>query len=321
LTGLEGPADARLLTGRGDNEDAAVLLFPPGNALVQTVDFFTPIVNNPFWFGQIAAANALSDVYAMGATPLAAMNILCFPSKKLSSGVLRSILEGGLSKISESGALLAGGHSVEDDELKYGLSVSGVVAPERFASNRGLSVGDLLVLTKPLGIGVLATALKARMPDADSYEQTIWRTASRLNKVGGQVIADLGLKAATDITGFGLGGHLLEMSKASGLAVEIDTSSLPVLPDALHLASIGFVPAGSHANTRFFAPRTRCASGVDPILHDLVFDAQTSGGLVLAVPEALLAKARDMLLEAGDLAEIVGHVTKTKTETGLLTLL
>lgn len=320
MNGLEGPADPRLLTGRGENEDAAILRFPHGKALVQTVDFFTPIVNDPFWFGQIAAANALSDIYAMGAAPLAAMNILCFPSKRLPLDVLRAILEGGLSKIMESGAVLAGGHTVEDDELKYGLSVSGVADPQNFATNRGLVAGDYLVLTKPLGIGVLATALKARMPGSEEYERVIWKTASRLNQTGGRVISKLGLRAATDVTGFGLGGHLLEMSKASRLAIEIDTAALPILPDALNLASIGFVPAGSHANTRYFAPRTQCASELDLMLRDLVFDAQTSGGLVLATPEPLLSTVRELLLADGDLAEVVGRVTDMKTETGMLIL-
>ncbi|GAB6038940.1 selenide, water dikinase [Fundidesulfovibrio butyratiphilus] len=321
MQGLEGPTDERLLTGRGDNEDAAILRFPPGKALVQTVDFFTPIVNDPYRFGQIAAANALSDVYAMGAVPLAAMNILCFPSKRLSADVLRAILEGGLSKISESGALLAGGHTVEDDELKYGLSVSGVADPEHFATNRGLVAGDFLLLTKPLGIGVLATAVKARMPDADEHERVIWETAARLNRVGGQIIAELKLRAATDITGFGLGGHLLEMSKASGLVIEIDTAALPLLPDALNLAAMGLVPAGSHANTRYFAPRTLCAPGLDPLRRDLVFDAQTSGGLILAVPEGLLSSARELLVAGGELANVVGRVTSAKTDTGMVMLL
>ena len=179
--------------------------FPEGKALVQTLDFLTPIVNNPYWFGQIAAANSLSDVYAMGGEPYTAMNIVCFPIQTMGKEVLRRILEGGMDKIRESGAVMAGGHSVKDTEIKYGLSVTGIVDPAAFASNRGLRPGDHLLLTKPIGTGVLATALKADFGDSAKIEELIYRWAGRLNKAGGAVIQKLGLKGATDVTGFGLG--------------------------------------------------------------------------------------------------------------------
>jgi len=318
LRELEIPDDPRLLTGNGDNEDAAVLSFPVGKALVQTVDFFTPVVNDPYRFGQIAAANALSDVYAMGGQPYAAMNIVCFPSKCMSLAILRDILAGGLSKIREAGAVLAGGHSVEDPEMKYGLSVTGSVDPGRFASNRGLRPGDRLLLTKPLGTGVLATAVKAALPGFEELEEVIWRVASRLNAVAGAVIREFGLKAATDVTGFGLGGHALEMSKASGWTIEFEASAAPVLHEALDLARQGFVPAGSHANRRYFAARTEVAPGVDPTRLDLLFDAQTSGGMLLAVPEELVGAVSRRLLAAGDLAEEVGRVLDEPSIEGLL---
>lgn len=281
--------------------------FPPGKALVQTVDFFTPIVNDPFRFGRIAAVNSLSDVYAMGGEPYAAMNIVCFPIKQMDKGILREILRGGLDAMAEAGAVLAGGHSVEDAEIKYGLSVSGVVDADNFASNRGMRPGDVLILTKPLGTGVLATALKGDMGDPAVLEDILFRWAGRLNKVGGAVVRDLGLRAATDITGFGLGGHLLEMAGASRVAAELDLSRVPFLAEAVEFASMGMIPAGSFANRNFCKKNVQAAKGVDPILLDLVFDAQTSGGMLLAVPEDKVERARDMLLAGGDMAEVVGR--------------
>ncbi len=295
--------------------------FPQGKALVQTVDFFTPVVNDPFRFGQIAAANALSDVYAMGGEPYAAMNIVCFPAKCMPLDILKEILRGGLTKIREAGAALAGGHSVDDNEIKYGLSVSGLVEPGRFASNRGLSPGDSLLLTKPVGLGILATAVKANLPGCAALEESIWRVAARLNSGPGRVVRALSLKAATDVTGFGLGGHSLEMSKASGLAVEIEASAVPVIEEARELARMGFVPAGSHANRRYFASNTVISPDVDPIAVDMVFDAQTSGGMVLAVPPHLEDTARTMLEEASDLCVRVGRVLDEPAPNGLLRLI
>lgn len=295
------------MTGVRDSEDAAIVRFPPGMALVQTVDFFTPIVNDPFKFGRIAAVNSLSDVYAMGGEPYAAMNIVCFPVKRMDKGILREILRGGLDAMAEAGAVLAGGHSVEDEEIKYGLAVSGVVDPENFASNRGMRPGDTLILTKPLGTGVLATALKGDMGDAQTLEDILFRWAGRLNKVAGAVVRDLRLRAATDVTGFGLGGHLLEMAGASKAAVELDLDRVPFLPEAVEFASMGMIPAGSFANRNFCTKHVAAAPGVDPILLDLVFDAQTSGGMVLAVPGDRVDQARSMLLAGGDMAEVIGR--------------
>ncbi len=194
--------DERLLSAPGDNEDAAIVRFPEGKALVQTLDFLTPIVNNPHWFGQIAAANSLSDVYAMGGEPYTAMNIVCFPIQTMDREVLRQILAGGLEKIRESGAVMAGGHSVKDNEIKYGLSVTGIVDPASFASNRGLRPGDQLLLTKPIGTGVLATALKAGFGDTAKIEELIFRWAARLNRAGAAVIRTLGLQGSHGRDGF-----------------------------------------------------------------------------------------------------------------------
>ena len=302
------------MTGLGGNEDSAIVTFPAGKALVQTVDFFTPVVNNPYWFGQIAAANSLSDVYAMGGDPWTVMNIVCYPMKEMGPAILREILQGGMDKTRESGAVLAGGHSVEDDEIKYGLSVTGAVDPDGYASNKGLREGDQLLLTKPLGTGVLATALKADWDGAERFEKDVYKWASKLNKGGGKVIRDLRLKGATDVTGFGLGGHILEMAQASKVSVELWIDEVPFMDDVLDLASMGMIPAGSFANRKFCSGQVHAGSKVDPIKADLVFDAQTSGGLVLAVPEDKIGQAMDMLLEEGDLAAHIGQVGAYDTD-------
>ncbi len=306
------PADpwaaGRLLTRAGRNEDAAVVRVPAGKALVQTLDFFTPVVNDPYKFGQIAAANALSDVYAMGGEPWTAMNIVCFPAGVLGTDMLSAILRGGADKIFEAGAALAGGHSVEDREVKYGLSVTGLVDPDAFAANGNLLPGDVLLATKALGTGILATAVKARWDGCEAMEEDLYRSAARLNIVPARVIRKLGIRAATDITGFGLGGHLLEMLEASHCAAAIHAGRLNLLPGVLELASMGLVPAGSHANRVHRAADCRVESGVNPVLADLVFDAQTSGGMILAVPPGKAAEAGAMLADGGETVAVVGEV-------------
>ncbi len=282
--------------------------FPVGAALVQTVDFLTPIVNNPYHFGQIAAANALSDVYAMGGMPLCAMNIVCFPSKKRPIEELRAILEGGRETLNKANTLLVGGHSVEDDEIKYGLSVSGTVAENSFASNRGFRPGDDLLLTKPIGSGILSTALKANWEDSDKIEAQLYKWCAMLNKGGGEVIARLGLRGATDITGFGLLGHALEVARASKVCFEIWQEKVPFLEWAIELAGMGLVPAGSYANRNYCSQSVEIGANIDPVKLDILFDAQTSGGLLLAVAPEKLQQASELLLESGSLAAHIGKV-------------
>ncbi len=311
-----------MLAGKpGDNEDAVVLSFPPGKALVQTVDFFTPTVNDPYRFGRIAAANALSDVYAMGGTPWAAMNIVCFPMKKLPGTVLTEVLRGGLDTVLEAGAVPAGGHSVEDDEIKYGLAVSGLVDPDGFASNRGFRPGHELVLTKPIGTGVLSTAVKGEMPGCEAMEDVLFEICGRLNKTGGEVIQQLALKGATDITGFGLGGHLIEVAEASGVTVELHMNEVPLIDQALDLARMGLMPAGSICNRNHYLPKTFIPEGADPVLVDMMFDAQTSGGLVLSIPPERLDEAMGILLGAGDMAAHIGTVLPRKSGAPLLRII
>lgn len=313
LHGLVTGQDERILSGpRGGGEDAVVVRFPPGMALVQTVDFLTPVVDDPFQFGQIAAANSLSDVYAVGGEPVTAMNVCCFPARSMSPEVLGDILKGGLSKIHEAGAVLCGGHSVEDPEIKYGLSVSGAIDPARIATNRGLRPGDTLLLTKPIGTGVLATGVKAGRPDAARYEALLLTWCARLNKGGARVIRELGLTGATDVTGFGLGGHLLEMAQASGVCAELSLSAVPFFPEAVELAGLGLLPGGSICNRNHYLPRAEVIPGGDELLASLAFDAQTSGGLILAVPEDKLDRARALLEESGDLAAVVGRAAPAR---------
>ena len=240
--------EARVLAGRARNEDAVVLSVPPGKALVQTVDILAPIVNDAFAFGRIAAANALSDVYALGGEPWCAMNVACFP-QALAEDDPEHVLTGIL-------AVPAGGHTVQDDELKYGLAVTGIIDPAHIAVNDGLRPGQRLLLTKALGTGILATAVKARWEGAAESEIELIRCCGRLNKVGGAAIRAFHLPAATDITGFGLGGHALEMSLASNVCVALDTSALPLLPRVLEYARDGLIPAGSHLNRKHWACST-----------------------------------------------------------------
>ena len=306
------PADPlarkRLLTSARSNEDAAIVRMPSGKALVQTIDFFTPLVNDPYAFGQIAAANAISDVYAMGGEPWCVMNIVCFPVNGYPFEILEEILAGGAAKAAEAGAVLAGGHSIGDTEIKYGLAVTGIVNPESFAANTNLRPGQVLMLTKSLGTGILATAVKVAWEGAEAMEQDVIRTASKLNAGPARVIRELGLTAATDITGFGLGGHLLEMAEASRVDIRIEAKALPVLPRVHEMASVGLLPAGSHANKRFRKPETLVAPGVDPLLVDIAFDAQTSGGIVLALMPNQVAAARNLLSDSADEAHVIGSV-------------
>lgn len=298
-----------MLHGFEHNEDAVIIRTPPaGKALVQTVDVLSPLGNNPRLFGQVAAANALSDVYAVGGEPWSVMNIVAFPASELPLSILSEILTGGLEKVAEAGAVLAGGHTLEDSEIKYGLSVTGIIDPGAIASNAGLRPGDHILLTKPLGTGVLATAIKAGWPGAEDAEKELYRWATHLNANAGAVLRDMQLRAATDITGFGLGGHLMEMAKGSGVTVEIDLNALPFMEGVLDFASDGLVPVGSHANRRHCACKTQVSQGTDSLLALLAFDAQTSGGLALAVPEGRVAEARERLAAKGEPAWEVARV-------------
>ncbi len=299
--------DPRLLVGLEASDDAGVYLLNDDTALIQTLDFFTPIVDNPYDFGRIAAANALSDVYAMGGKPLTAMNIVCFPAGDLPEEALRETLEGGLEKIHESGAVLAGGHSVEDAEFKYGLSVTGIVHPGGIWTNGGAKTGDRLILTKPIGTGILAVAVKGRIADPDAIRDLTEITAT-LNKNAAETAAAFSPTACTDVTGFGLAGHLLEMARASGREIRIDTDRVPVIASAVGYGQMGLFPAGAYANKKHFSRHVTVDPGINDILADIMFDPQTSGGLVLAISPSRAADCLAALCDQGVDAHLIGEV-------------
>jgi selenide, water dikinase len=287
-------------------DDAGFIPFG-GGLLLQTADFFTPIVDDPYRFGQIAAANAFSDVYAMGGEPLTAMNLVAFPCS-LDLGILREILAGGLSKIKESGAKLCGGHSVQDEEPKYGLSVTGFVDADGVVRNAGAGPGDALILTKPLGLGILTTALKRDILSEAEIEAAV-ETASLLNKVAGKAMRKTRVSAATDVTGFGFLGHLSELLEASGVGAVVRRGEVPVWERAVPLANDGVYPGGLESNRNYLSGRVE-ADGVteDELLP--LYDPQTSGGLLIAVPESRASALVGELEERGVKGGVVGEVVE-----------
>jgi selenide,water dikinase len=300
--------DPNLLVGRETSDDAGVYRLTADMALVQTIDFITPVVNDPFDFGRIAAANALSDVYAMGGRPLTAMNVVCFPTRNMDKTILGEILRGGLEKIHEAGAVLVGGHSVEDSEIKYGLSVTGLIHPDRVLTNASAQAGDALILTKPLGTGVVATAIKAGLIST-SDERAAIESMATLNRKAAELMVSLAVNACTDITGFGLLGHALEMAAASKVCLILQAASVPLLPQARDLVEMGLVPAGSYANRNYCNHRIQQRKPVDPVVLDLLADAQTSGGLLISLPEDQAQSLLVNLIENGvPHAAIVGRV-------------
>jgi selenide, water dikinase len=296
LRGVERTTDPRALVGHETHDDAAVYQLSEDQAIVETVDFFTPVVDDPFTFGRIAAANAFSDVWAMGARPLFALNLVGFPVGRLPLAVLTEILRGGADAAREAGAPILGGHSIDDPEPKYGLAVTGTVHPQRILRNVGARPGDVLLLTKALGTGVIATAIKRGTAPAAASEAAI-RSMSALNKVAGELLASSGaVDALTDVTGFGLLGHGLEMAEGSGVRLRLHAAAVPLLEGARDLAAQDVVPGGSKANLAWAAPRVRFPDGLAPPDRILLADAQTNGGLLAAVrrerAEDLLAALR-----------------------------
>lgn len=306
LSQLKKPQDPCLLVGIETADDAGVYQINETTALIQTLDFFTPIVDDPYQFGQIAAANSLSDVYAMGGKPLTAMNIVAFPINCLPPEVLRDILMGGQDKVMEAGAVIVGGHTVEDPEPKYGLSVTGTVHPNRILTNAGAKLGDQLILTKAIGTGVLATAARADM-FPEGVAASI-QSMMKLNRIATEVAGQYTVHSCTDITGFGLLGHLYEMAAGSGVAMEIQAGLIPLLPDALQAAAMGLVPGGAYAN-REYLTTVSIDTSVPVALQDLCFDPQTSGGLLFSVPADCATELLKDLQQAGILeASIIGKV-------------
>lgn len=289
-------------------DDAGVYRLTEDIALVQTTDFFTPIVDDPFSFGQIAAANALSDVYAMGGRPLTAMNMVAFPIEKMNGSILREILRGGYSKIHEAGAIIVGGHSIDDPEIKYGLSVTGIVHPDRILTNARARPGDRLVLTKPLGTGIIGTALKGEMASQEAVKK-ITESMTTLNHVAYEVMVEVGVNACTDITGFGLLGHAMEMAIASDVGIAIKSQSVPLFPEVEEYASMGLVPAGTARNREFCSCRVEISGDISDEKLDILYDAQTSGGLLISVEGEKAQRLLEQLHAKGvQPAAIIGEV-------------
>lgn len=304
--------DPNLLVGIETSDDGAIYKITDEIAMIQTLDFFTPVVDDPYQFGQIAAANALSDIYAMGGEPKIALNIVAFPNC-LNPEILGKILKGGADKVKEAGAVLAGGHSIQDDEPKYGLSVTGFVHPQKIFKNCGALPGDVLILTKPLGTGIVNTAVKADLASQQAKEEVI-RVMTSLNKKAKEVAEGFTVHSCTDITGFGLAGHSLEMAKGSQVTIEFDTKGIPVQTEAPQYAKMGLIPEGAYRN-RSFTEGNVDEGDTPEYMLDLFYDPQTSGGLLICVPsregEAVLAA----LKQAGLNTEfaIVGRVVEKET--------
>ena len=309
LADLPVPDDARVLVGLDTADDAAVYKLSDDTAIVQTVDFFTPIVDDPYHFGAIAATNAFSDIYAMGGRPLFALNIVGFPSNRLPMEVLREILRGAQDKAQEAGVSIIGGHTIDDTEPKFGLAVTGVIHPEKVLTNAGAKPGDVLILTKPLGLGIITTALKRGLADAETT-QTAIEIMSTLNRAAAEALTELPVNACTDITGFGLLGHLKEMARGSGVNVEISADSVPVLEAAKEFITANVIPGGTLNNMEYVADVVTWSPEISRTLRTLLCDAQTSGGLLISVPAEHSEKATETLLAKGvKAAKIIGQVT------------
>jgi selenide,water dikinase len=304
---LPASADPNLLVGTNTADDAGVYRLSDDLALVQTVDFFAPVVDDPYWFGAIAAANALSDIYAMGGRPLTALNITAFPSGTLSLDVLAEILRGGAEKLREAGVTLVGGHTIEDPEPKYGLAVTGLIHPDRIITNAGARAGDRLVLTKPLGVGIATTAIK-RGVASDALRELVTVQMTTLNRPASEAMLEAGAHAATDITGFGLLGHLGEMALASGLAATIRAGAVPLLPGILELAGQGIVPGGTLSNLEWLGGRVTVDPSIGETLRLALGDAQTSGGLLIAIDPAVESALLEGLRWRGVLGTVIGEL-------------
>jgi len=298
--------DERVLVGIETSDDAGVYQLNAGTALVQTVDFFSPMTDDPYLFGAIAAANALSDVYAMGGVPLTALNIVCY-ADCISPAVMGEILRGGADKALEAQVVILGGHTVENADIKYGMAVTGIVHPRAIITNRGLVPGNKLILTKPLGSGIITTAAKAEMA-AESHLDLALKVMATLNKAAAEVFSAYKVYGGTDVTGFGLLGHAVELAEGSKVVIHLYTSAIPLLPGVRDYAAMGLVPAGAYNNAAHFGKFVDLDMAVDEVWHDVLYDPQTSGGLLFAVSAAQAAEALCALQSKGVEAREVGEV-------------
>jgi len=318
LKSLPANQDPNLLVGFGTCDDGGIYRLNDQTAIIMTADFITPPVDDPFIFGQIAAANAISDVYAMGGAPLACLNLIAFPSGKLSQEMLHKIVEGGLDKITEAGAVLAGGHSIDDDEPKYGLSVTGTVHPDRIWTNTGARPGDVLVLTKPIGSGVLFNANLKKWVSAAAMDSCL-EVLTTLNRWPAEIMQNYDIHAATDVTGFGLAGHALEMVGETPITIDIRIESLPVMDEALDMYRKGMTTGVNASNRQQVAGKMTMATGLPAWHQEIVFDPQTNGGLMAALPESQSQELIAALHAAGiPAATIIGRVTDQQEDGHLI---
>lgn len=299
--------DENLIVGFNRSDDAAVYKINDDTAVILTMDFFTPVVDDPYQYGQVAAANSLSDVYAMGGKPVTAMNIVCFPSC-LSVDILGQILKGGADKILEAGAVVAGGHSVQDNEPKYGLSVMGVVHPDKVITNSAAKPGDVLILTKPLGLGILNTAIKADLVNEKVINEAV-EIMAYLNKDACEAMQTVGVNSCTDITGFGLLGHALEMAEGSDVTIEIWSDYIPIIKESIELARMGIIPGGAYRNQEYVGDKVIFINEIRQEIKDILFDPQTSGGLLISVAEDKSDKLLSLLRQSNKTSfSIIGKV-------------
>lgn len=308
LAGFQTHYDANLLVGYDKSDDASVYKVSDELAIVQTTDFFPPIVDDPFMYGQIAATNALSDVYAMGGEPKLALNIMCIP-EKMDKATVQEILRGGYAKAYEAGAIITGGHTIHGAEPIYGLAVTGFVQPERVWTNSGAQPGDVLLLTKPLGVGILTTAAKAGLVEQELLDK-LYVQMSTLNKYAHDVLVKYSVHACTDVTGFALLGHSLEMAQGSGVTVHLKAQDVPYHEEAYEMADMGFIPAGAYRNRDFAEAGVRVVGEVARALQDIFYDPQTSGGLLCAVPAAEAEACLAELKAVAPSTQLIGYVTE-----------
>jgi selenide, water dikinase len=298
-----------MLVGTETSDDAGVFRLRPDLAIVNTVDFFTPIVDDPYTFGQISATNSLSDVYAMGGEPKTCLNLVCFPKGKMDIEILGEILKGGADKVKESGAVIIGGHSIIDEEIKYGLAVTGIIHPDKIYRNVGVQEGDALILTKPLGTGIITTALKKGKAAEESVDEAV-RAMTTLNATASNVMRKYAVHACSDITGFGILGHGLGMASGSGVTLVIESARLPLLHDAIRLAEKGYITGGCKRNREFLQDKITFEKSIRQGLIEVALDPQTSGGLLIAVARRHASQLLEELKSAGiDAATEVGYAT------------
>ncbi len=300
--------DPRLIVGFEKSDDACVYVVNDDTALIQTVDFFPPIVDDPFLFGQIAAANAISDIYAMGGEPRLALNLLCV-TEQMEEAWIREILRGGYDKAYEAGVIISGGHTIRGSDPLYGLAVTGFSAPDQIKKNAGAKPGDVLILTKPLGVGILTTAAKAELVP-DQLMEKIYHQMATLNKAACSVMKKYDVHSCTDVTGFGLMGHSCEMAQGSGCTLHLQVDQIPYHKEALEFADMGFVPAGAYRNRDFAEKNTRVSGTIPRPVQDILYDPQTSGGLLMAVPEKEAAAIQNELSAEVPCAHIIGYATE-----------